>query len=99
MPGLTLRIIPGKAVWYVRRRETTLRLGEAQRIPLGDARYFAEQIRLAARRRVDLKQFAKVLVDLAPGGRRISSAWSNMGSRSARRRWRCPRRRPGRGRR
>jgi hypothetical protein len=26
--GLTLRIIPGKAVWYVRRREVTIRLGK-----------------------------------------------------------------------
>lgn len=60
--GLTLRIIPGKAVWYVRRRETTLRLGEAHYLSLEDARYYAEQIRLAADRQVDLKQFAKVLI-------------------------------------
>ena len=65
--GLTLRIIPGKAVWYVRRREVTLRLAEAQYVTLEDARYYAEQIRLAAGRGVDLKKFAKVLVAFAPG--------------------------------
>ncbi|HMF49157.1 MAG TPA: hypothetical protein VK603_10960, partial [Candidatus Saccharimonadales bacterium] len=27
--GLTLRITPGKAVWFIRRREITLRLGLA----------------------------------------------------------------------
>ena len=48
--GLTLRIIPGKAVWYVRRREVTIRLAEAQYVPLEDARYYAEQIRLNQRR-------------------------------------------------
>jgi len=65
--GLTLRIIPGKAVWYVRRREVTIRLGEAQYVPLEDARYYAEQIRLAAGRGVDLKEFAKVLANFVPG--------------------------------
>lgn len=29
--GLTLRITPGKAVWYIRRREVTLRLGSRRR--------------------------------------------------------------------
>jgi integrase len=72
--GLTLRIIPGKAVWYVRRREITLRLAEAQCVTLEDARYYAEQIRLAAGRSVDLKKFAKVLVDYAPGRNPPSSA-------------------------
>ena len=40
--GLTLRITPDKAVWYVRRREITLRLGLATDIDLDQARYFAE---------------------------------------------------------
>ena len=72
--GLTLRIIPGKAVWYVRRREVTLRLAEAQYVTLEDARYYAEQIRLAAGRGVDLKKFAKVLVAFAPGRNPPNSA-------------------------
>lgn len=71
--GLTLRVIPGKAVWYVRRREVTLRLLEAQYVPLDDARYYAEQIKLAAGRGVDLKEFARVLVSYAPG-RNLPSA-------------------------
>jgi hypothetical protein len=54
--GLTLRITPGKAVWYVRRREITLRLGPAAEIDLDRARYFAEQTRLAAKRKRNLRE-------------------------------------------
>ena len=55
--GLTLRITRRKVVWYVRRREVTLRLGTAADIPLEDARYYADRIRLAAGRHRDLRAF------------------------------------------
>jgi hypothetical protein len=62
--GLTLRITPGKAVWYVRRREITLRLGSATDIDLDQARYFAEQTNLAAKRKRNLREFVDTLVRL-----------------------------------
>jgi integrase len=72
--GLTLRITPGKAVWYVRRREITLRLGlvasswvpwgPEDRICLEKARFIAAQIQLAAGRRRNLREFAETLVRL-----------------------------------
>ena len=62
--GLTLRITPGKAVWYVRRREITLRLGFAADIDLDQARYFAEQTNLAAKRKRNLREFVDTLVRL-----------------------------------
>jgi hypothetical protein len=62
--GLTLRITPDKAVWYVRRREITLRLGLATDIDLDQARYFAEQTKLAAKRQRNLREFVDTLVRL-----------------------------------
>ena len=62
--GLTLRITPGKAVWYVRRREITLRLGFAADIDLDQARYFADQTNLAAKRKRNLREFVDTLVRL-----------------------------------
>jgi integrase len=72
--GLTLRITPGKAVWYIRRREITLRLGLASDgwgasiarggIDLDTARYVAEQTRLAAKRKRNLREFVDTLVRL-----------------------------------
>jgi hypothetical protein len=73
--GLTLRITPGKAVWYIRRREITLRLGLASDgwagasiarggINLDTARYVAEQTRLAAKRKRNLREFVDTLVRL-----------------------------------
>jgi len=62
--GLTLRIMPGKTVWYIRRREMTLRLGLASDIDLGTARYIAEQTRLAAKRKRNLREFVDTLVRL-----------------------------------
>jgi hypothetical protein len=62
--GLTLRITPDKAVWYVRRREITLRLGLATDIDLDQARYFAEQTNLAAKRKRGLREFVDTLVRL-----------------------------------
>ena len=62
--GLTLRITPGKAIWYVRRREITLRLGLVSEIDLETARYFAEQTRLAAKRKRNLREFVDALVKL-----------------------------------
>lgn len=71
--GLTIRITPGKAVWYVRRRELTLRLGlllasgpAGRNVPgkldLEQARYVAQQIHLAAKRKRNLREFAEALV-------------------------------------
>jgi hypothetical protein len=62
--GLTLRITPGKAVWFVRRREITLRLGTTTDIDLDQARYFAEQTNLAAKRKRNLREFVDTLVRL-----------------------------------
>jgi integrase len=62
--GLVLRITPGLAVWYLRRRNMTLRLGPASDISLDAARYFAEQVKLAAKRKRDLREFVNTLVAL-----------------------------------
>ena len=62
--GLTLRITPGKVVWYIRRRDITVRLGLASDIDLDAARYFAEQTRLAAGRKRNLREFVETLVRL-----------------------------------
>lgn len=62
--GLTLRITPGKAIWYIRRREMTLRIGLASEVDLDAARYFAEQTRLAAGRKRNLREFVETLVRL-----------------------------------
>jgi integrase len=67
--GLTLRITPGKAVWYVRRRELTLRLGLISEIDLDRARYYAEQTRLAAGRKRNLREFVDTLVKLETTGK------------------------------
>jgi integrase len=67
--GLTLRITPGKAVWYIRRREVTLRLGLASEIGLDAARYFAQQTKLAAKRKRNLREFVDTLVKLEIEGR------------------------------
>jgi integrase len=63
--GLTIRIIPGKPVWYVRRQETTLRLRDVRELSVEDARYVAEQIRLAAGRKRNLKDMTYLLVGAA----------------------------------
>ncbi|MGY3532324.1 hypothetical protein [Bradyrhizobium sp. USDA 4452] len=79
--GLTVRITPGKAVWYVRRRELTLRLGLVAsnwgfdqetadgKLDLDTARYIANQIRLAAGRKRSLREFADTLVRLSTGSK------------------------------
>lgn len=70
--GLTIRITPGKAVWYVRRSRLTLRLAfllenpllapAHEKLSLEQARYVAEQIRLAVKRKRNLREFAETLV-------------------------------------
>ena len=62
--GLTLRIRSGAVVWFIRRRNITLRMGLASEITLGDARYFAEQTKLAAGRKRDLREFLNTLVSI-----------------------------------
>lgn len=73
--GLTVRITPGKAVWLVRRREVTLRLGTLRsgwvprletpgELDLDAARYIAAQVHLAAGRKRNLREFAETLVNL-----------------------------------
>jgi integrase len=63
--GLTLRITPGKVVWYIRRREITLRIGLATEIDVDAARYIAEQTHLAAGRKRNLREFVETLVRLS----------------------------------
>lgn len=46
--GLTLRITRGKPIWYLRRRETTIRLSDVRDLPLEHARYIAKQVQLTA---------------------------------------------------
>jgi integrase len=76
--GLTLRITPGQAVWYLRRRDMTLRLGSAFEIELWKARYMADHIRLAAKKKRDLRAFVKIMisseVDPTSGKKSIVSA-------------------------
>jgi integrase len=60
--GLTLRITPRNAVWYVRRRDLSLRIGAATEIKLETARYIADQTRHAAKRKRDLRVFVEYLV-------------------------------------
>jgi integrase len=75
--GLTLRITPGKAVWYIRRRDITIRLGSSIEIELWKARYIADHVRLAARNKRDLRQFAETMVgqiDPSTGKRSAISA-------------------------
>lgn len=63
-PGLTLRITPGRVTWYIRRRDISLRLGLAKEINGETAKYFAEQVQLAAERKRDLREFITVLIRL-----------------------------------
>jgi hypothetical protein len=71
--GLTVRITPGKATWYVRRREITLRLGPVEetwgdewmdrgKLGLDLARFVANQVHLASGRRRNLREFASTLI-------------------------------------
>ena len=76
--GLTLRITPKKAIWYVRRREITLRLGLASEISLDAARYFAEQVHLAAGRKRDLREFAETLIRLETDKTRYNDRRGNV---------------------
>jgi integrase len=60
--GLTLRILERQAVWYLRRRDMTLRLGLSTDFELWKARYIADHTRLAAQRKRDLRAFVKAMV-------------------------------------
>jgi integrase len=60
--GLTLRVTEGQAVWYLRRRDMTLRLGLSFEIQLWKARYIADHTRLAAQKKRDLRAFVKAMV-------------------------------------
>lgn len=64
--GLTIRITPHKPIWYIRRKEKTLRLRDVRELSLEDARYVAEQIGLAAKRNRDLNDLAHVLLEYVP---------------------------------
>jgi integrase len=79
-PGLTLRIIPGKVVWYIRRRDMSLRLGLAKEISVENAKFYAGQVHLAAKRKRNLREFVDVLlqqeVDRLADGRYKSRAKS-----------------------
>ncbi|UFW46259.1 MULTISPECIES: tyrosine-type recombinase/integrase [Bradyrhizobium] len=64
--GLTIRITPHKPIWYIRRREKTLRLKDIRELSLEDARYVADQIALAAKRNRDLNDLVHILLEYAP---------------------------------
>jgi hypothetical protein len=76
--GLTLRITSRQAVWYIRRRDLSLRLGPATEIKLDDARYFAEQTRLAVGRKRDLREFVSTLVTLETEKKRYRDRRGNL---------------------
>lgn len=63
--GLTIRITPHKPIWYVRRKEKTLRLKDVRELSLEDARYIAEQIALAAKRNRNLGDLVHILLEYA----------------------------------
>ncbi|MGT2502666.1 hypothetical protein ACVOMS_21190 [Bradyrhizobium guangxiense] len=63
--GLTIRITKNKAVWYIRRRDITLRLCEVRQLPYDKARYVARQIQIAAEMKRDLRDVATVLLSWA----------------------------------
>lgn len=63
--GLTIRITKNKAVWYIRRRDITLRLCEVRQLPYDKARYIARQIQFAAEMKRDLRDVARVLLSWA----------------------------------
>lgn len=63
--ALTIRITPAKPIWYLRRKETTIRMCDVQMLPLEEARYIAKQVKLAAGRGKDLRDVVRVLVDYA----------------------------------
>lgn len=63
-PGLTLRITPGKVVWYIRRRDVSLRIGLAKDVNVATAKYYALQINLAAGRKRNLREFLNVLMNM-----------------------------------
>jgi integrase len=75
--GLTLRIMERQAVWYLRRRDMTLRLGLSFEIELWKARYIADHTRLAAQKKRDLRTFVKAMVRMeADPGSGKKSIWS-----------------------
>lgn len=63
-PGLTLRITPGNVVWYIRRRDVSLRIGLAKEVNVATAKYYALQVNLAAGRKRNLREFLDVLMDM-----------------------------------
>lgn len=72
-PGLVLRITPGKVVWYIRRREVSLRIGLANEVSVASAKYYALQIAGAAQRKRNLRQFLHVLMRLETSAERRES--------------------------
>ena len=79
--GLTLRIMERQAVWYLRRRDMTLRLGLSFEIELWKARYIADHTRLAAQKKRDLRTFVKAMVRMEadPGSGKKSIACRDAG--------------------
>ncbi len=61
VPGLLLRITPGRVVWYIRRRDVSLRIGDLGEVNLETAKYYALQVDTAAGRKRDLRTFLTYL--------------------------------------
>ncbi len=64
LPGLVLRITTGKVVWYIRRRDVSLRIGIIGKVNVATAKYYALQVDAAARRKRDLRTYLSVLMQL-----------------------------------
>lgn len=58
--GLVLRITPRAGIWYLRRRDRTIRLGSIDVLTVEDARFQADEARLALKRGKDPKAKAQL---------------------------------------
>ncbi len=58
--GLVLRITPKAGIWYLRRRDRTIRLGSIDTLSVDDARFQADEARLALKRGKDPRAKARL---------------------------------------
>lgn len=59
-PGLVLRVTPQAATWYLRLRETTIRIGAAENMPIADIRTLATRARLAVKDGADPRRDLRI---------------------------------------
>jgi integrase len=77
VPGLLLRITPGRIVWYIRRRDVSLRIGDLGEVNLDTAKYYALQVDAAAGRGRDLRIFLEYLKACESGVPRLPDPYRN----------------------